>query len=261
MTEGETVEVPLDQLEIFTGQSRENFDDAELGNLAESIKKNGLLQPGVAVLDEGRNQLVLVAGERRLRACKIAGKTTMAVKVIRGKFTQAELLDMNMAENLLREDLNPVERAKGFQRLMLLGKLTASEVAGRLKVSNAMVSRDLSLLELPDELQQQVIKGTLPSSVAASLARLADDETRHYLASLHADGTLSRDGVTAEVNNRLEKPSRPKRDRLAIKLDGDVCVTVSAGVTLNASHLNQVIEAIRREIKRLQEGTASLRVG
>jgi ParB family transcriptional regulator, chromosome partitioning protein len=96
----EILHVPLDEIDIFSGQSHEYFDDGELSQFADNIKINGLLQPGIVWHDPGRNRLVLVAGERRYRALKRAGIATMAVKVLRGPSTQGELLRINPTEKI-----------------------------------------------------------------------------------------------------------------------------------------------------------------
>lgn len=245
-------DVPLEEIDIFSGQSREDFDDGELEKLAENIKINGLLQPGIAWLDPGRNRLVLVAGERRYRASKRAGLATMAVKVIRGNLSQGELLRINLAENLQRASLNPIERGKGFRRMMQLEGLNASEVATRLSVSNAMVSRDLALLDLPEILQEAVASGELPASVGSTIARLADDETRLFLAGQYANGLLTRDGVARAVKQSKPKGKAARPQRLAVKLSG-LSVSVS-GKALTLDTLLSVLGRLSKEAKALKDG-------
>jgi ParB family chromosome partitioning protein len=214
---------------LFVNQSREHFNPAELRALADNIRVNGQLQPGVAWLDPGRNRLVLVCGERRYRALKLAGLPTMAVTVLRGPMTQGQMLQRNLAENLLRASLNPIERAKGFQRLMQLEELTASAVAERMNVSNATVSNALALLELPESLQAKVAAGVLPASVGVHIARIEDDETRRSLAEKYEGGQLNREGVADEAK-RLLKSGRKKKGgkppRLSATLSG-LSVSVS----------------------------------
>ena len=171
MPDEEILDVPLQDIDFFVNQAREGIDEAELRQLADNIKTNGQLQPGVAWYDAGRGRFILLCGERRFRALKtIAGMTTMCVKVLRGTMTPGQMLQINLAENLQRASLDPIERGKAFRRLMQLENLTASEVAARMSVSNAMVSRDLSLLDLPDFLQHKIASGELPSSVGAHIA-------------------------------------------------------------------------------------------
>ena len=136
MGDDEIRDVPLGDIDLFVNQSREHFDEALLHQLADNIKTNGQLQPGVAWLDPGRGRLVLICGERRFRALKMCGKPTMSLKVLRGNVTLGQMLQLNLAENIQRSSLNPVERAKAFRRLMQLEELTASEVAVRMNVSS-----------------------------------------------------------------------------------------------------------------------------
>ena len=151
----------------------------------------------------------------------MAGIPTMCVKVIRGHLTPGQMLQMNLAENIQRCSLNPIEKAKAFRRLMQLEDLTATEAAARMNVSNATVSRDLSLLDLPESLQCRVASGTLPASVAAALARLEDDEARRDLADQYCDGRRNRDGIVAEVGALLKPGSKPdKKPRLGFKIGG-----------------------------------------
>jgi ParB family chromosome partitioning protein len=253
LLEHEIQQVPLVDLDIFVGQSRESFDEAELDALADSLKEVGQLQPGVAWFDEARERLILICGECRLRALKKIGAPTMAVKVIRGKLTQSQMLSMNFAENVMRANLNPLERAKAFRRLMQLEDITASEVALRLHVSNAMVSRDLAILELSPELQQRVASGVLPSSVAASLARLGDDDARRFLAEQFGTGNLSRDEVTVEVNKQLNKPSRARPVRVAGKHEGVTFSFAFAAGQATPDALLKAIESIRLKLRELQK--------
>src|SRR5947208_1607335 len=103
----EILNAPLEDFDLFVNQSREDFDGAELQSLADNIRRNGQIQPGLAWMDSGRNRLVLICGERRYRALKLTGLPTMAVKVIRGHLTQGQMLQYNLAENIIRSSLNP----------------------------------------------------------------------------------------------------------------------------------------------------------
>jgi ParB family chromosome partitioning protein len=252
--DGESRDVPLEDIDVFVTQSRERFDAVELQQLADNIKTNGLLQPGV-VLDSGRGRLTLICGERRYRALKLAGFATMAVKVIHGQLTPGQMLQMNLAENIQRSSLNSIERGKAFRRMMQLENLTASDVASRMNVSNATVSRDLSLLELPDSLQARVVSGKLPASVAAHIARVSDDDTRRMLADQYDGGELNRDGIASGVS-RLLKPEQKgdKKPRLAVKLGG-LAISVTPGQTdkFTFENLLSVLGRLSRAAKALQD--------
>jgi ParB family chromosome partitioning protein len=225
--DGEIQIVPLADIDLFVNQSREQFDEAELRHLADNIKTNGLLQPVVGCRDAGRGRFVLICGERRFRASRLAGLASIAMKVIPGPLSPGQMLQINLAENIQRCSLNPVERGKAFRRLMQLEDLSASEVAARMNVSNATVSRDLSLLELPEALQAAVASDELPASVAASIARLDDERACVAIADRYRSGGLNRAAVVEEVNQQLHPGGKPdKPSRVVLK---------SAGVSISVS--------------------------
>jgi ParB family transcriptional regulator, chromosome partitioning protein len=244
--------VPLEEIDLFVNQSREDFDEGELKQLADNITINGLLQPGVGWLDPGRNRIVLICGERRFRALKLAGKTSMPLKILRGHLTPGQMLQINLAENIKRCSLNPIERGRAFKRLMQLEDLTATEVAARMTVSNATVHRDISLLDLPEALQAKVVSGELPATVGSHIARVEDDETRRGLADQYANGVLNRPGLVAAVNGKLNK-GKSKPARLAIKLGGvSICLSGPADkLTLDSIH--SVLGRMSREAKSLKD--------
>jgi ParB family chromosome partitioning protein len=214
----EILHVPLDQIDPCVHQSREHFDEAEEIGLAESLKADGQLAAGLAQYDAGRGRYVLIIGERRLRALRRAELPTMALKVLRGNLTPGQMLAMNLAENIQRASLNPVERARAFRRLMQLESLTATEVAARMGVSNATVSNSLDLLDLSESLQARVAKGQLPATVAAHIARVDDDATRRELADQYGSGILDRAGVAARVKGLLDpKPRGGGPPRLSVR--------------------------------------------
>ena len=255
----EIVNVPLADIDLFVNQSREHFDEEELRRLADDLLLRGQLQPGVCWLDAGRNRLVLVAGERRFRALKLAGLATMTVKVIRGNLTQGQMLLINLAENLQRASLNPIERGKGFRRLMQLEGLNASEVASRLNVSNATVSRDLALLDLPEILQEAVASGDLPASVGSTLARIDDDETRLFLAEQYRNGLLTRDGVAGAVKQAKPKGKATRPQRLAVKLGGLAISIAGKPDKLTIDTLSTVLGRLAKDARSLKDqGTTDI---
>lgn len=255
MVAGDDIQsIPVEELIPFVGQSRERFDEAELRELANDIKTNGLLQPGVAWFDAGRGKYVLICGERRWRALKLAGLAAMEVKILRGSLTQAQMLAMNIAENIQRASLNPIERAKAFQRLAQLEDLSGTEVAERLHVSGATVSRELALLGLSEELQGRIAAGVIPASVGYLLTRLPDDGARQELAEQVAAGKLSRARVEEIVGERSgRKPGRPKDARLVCRLEG-LTIRVSGGEPPSWEGLIKAFDRLKREAQKLKDG-------
>jgi ParB family transcriptional regulator, chromosome partitioning protein len=247
------IDAPIEDIDLFVNQSREDFDEEELRRLADDIKQNGLLQAGVCWLDPGRMRLVMICGERRYRACKMAGKTTMAVRVIRGNLSPAQMLQINLAENIQRASLNPIERGKAFRRLMQLEDLNASEVAVRMSVTVSMVSRDLSLLDLPEILQARIVDGELPASVGSHIARIDDDETRRAFAQRYQSGELTRDGVAREIKNLSRPKGGVKPQRLAVKLAGLSVSVAGKPDKLTLDTLLSVFGRIVKDAKALKD--------
>jgi ParB family chromosome partitioning protein len=253
--QGEVIEVPLEEIDRFVHQSREVFDDEVDGRLADDIKQNGMHQPVVCWLDPHRKRLVLICGERRLRASKRAGKSTISVRVIRGDMSLGQMIQMNLAENIQRASLNPIERGKAFRRLMQLEELNASEVATRMNVTVSMVSRDLSLLDRPEALQSKVAAGELPASVGAHISRIEDEETRRAFAERYRSGELTRDGVAREIK-ALSRPKggAAKPQRLAVKFAGLSISVAGKPDKLTIDTLLGVFTRICKEAKTLKDG-------
>jgi ParB/RepB/Spo0J family partition protein len=163
--------VALSRIHVEDGfNPRQRFDEAELERLAQSIRLRGLLQP-LVVSPNGGDDFRLVAGERRYRAAALASLTEVPV-IVRQVSEDTRGLDDALVENMTRKDLDPVEEAKGFQRL-LDGGLTRRGVAELLGVSQKLVGDRLQILALPEELHEQVADGTIPPSAVKPLAELA----------------------------------------------------------------------------------------
>ena len=181
-------EIPLDRIEPDPDQPREEFDEESLQRLAESLKTKGQLQPIRVRWDEGRMVYVIICGERRWRAAKLAGLATITAMIVDGPIDPAELLAFQLIENCLRDDLRPIEQARALKQLMDRNGWSTRQLARELALSQSHVVRALTLLELPIEVQEQVEQGrfrprrlprspssiiprTRPRSPPASLAR------------------------------------------------------------------------------------------
>ncbi len=256
MSSEEILDIPVEELLASVIQSREVFDQAELIALAGDIQQNGQLQAGVAWFDPGRGKYVLVCGERRWRAIKLAGLPTMAVRVIQGNVTLGQMLTLNLSENLQRASLSAIERAKAFRRLAQLEGITSKQVAERMHVSVATVSRDLALLDLPEHLQSQIASGVIPASVGYELSRLSEHpQAQTELAAAIAAGQVSRARVSELVRTRLGNgKEKAKPPRLAFKLGGlSVSVTAGQPDRLNIDNLAQIFGRVSKEAKTLRD--------
>ena len=196
-------ELPVDQLEPNVRQPRDRFDDAELGALAGSIAKRGVIQPLVVTADPGRGGAYrIVAGERRWRAARKAGLETVPV-VVREVGSDVELLELALVENLQRSDLNALEEAEAFRALSEEFGLSQQEIADRLGRSRAAVANSLRLLRLPQAVQDRIRSGALTAGQARPLLSLGDERRQVELAA-----RAERESLSARELERIASSGR-----------------------------------------------------
>ena len=198
--------VKITKLEPNKDQPRKNFDEDALEELAESIKQYGLIQPIVAQ-DRG-DHYEIIAGERRWRAARIAG--LKEVPVIIKHYTEQEIVEISLIENIQRENLNPIEEAQAYKRLLTEFHLKQDEVAERVSKSRTAVTNSMRLLKLCDEVQQMVIDDMLSTGHARALIAIEDPEEQYAVAQKIFDEKLSVRDVEKLVKN-LHKPVKPKK--------------------------------------------------
>lgn len=167
--------VPIERIVPNPHQPRQHFAHGDLDDLIASIKKHGVLQP-LVVTTKGDGTYELIAGERRLRASSMAGLTEVPI-VVRAAAAQ-EKLELALIENIQRADLNPIEEAKAYQILMRDYDLTQEAVADQLGKSRAVIANTLRLLDLPQEIQDAVQSGKVPSTAARALLSLRDPDAQ-----------------------------------------------------------------------------------
>lgn len=173
---GAPLEIPVERIVPNPQQPRRSFDETELGRLAESIGRHGVLQPVVVREREGVYELVV--GERRWRAARLAGRPTIPAVV--KDVTARELLEVALVENVQRHDLNPIELALAF-RALLDGGATQEEVGRRVGVDRSSVANHVRMLELPRELQADVEEGRISAGHAKALLQVQSPERRRHL--------------------------------------------------------------------------------
>ena len=166
-------DMSLDKITANPNQPRKNFDEQALRELAESIKKHGVIMP-IVVNDNGDGSYMIIAGERRFRASKLAGKNTIPV-VIRN-YSDREIKEISLIENLQREDLNPIEAATAMKQLMIDYKLTQDELAERIGKSRPAIANTLRLLHLCPEVMSLVSEGKLSAGHARTIVLLPAEE-------------------------------------------------------------------------------------
>jgi len=190
-------EIPVEIIFSNKYQPRKYFAQKDLEELAASIKEHGILQPLVVVeKDEGRGY-ELVAGERRLRASKIAG--LKVVPAIVRDYGELERLELALIENIQRSDLNPIEEASAYQKLNDNFGLTHDQIAKRMGKSRPVISNAIRLLGLPDEIQKALAEGKITEGHAKILMELKDDEKRLALFKRVLSEKLTITDTTHEV--------------------------------------------------------------
>jgi ParB family chromosome partitioning protein len=200
------LEIPLEKIGPDPDQPREEFEPEALARLAESIQTRGLLQPISVRWVEARGQYVIIAGERRWRAATMAGLATMSCVVVDRPMGPGELLALQCVENLLREDLRPVEEARAFRTLMEVNGWSGNQLAKEIGVSQPSVVAALKLLALPEPVQDLVEAGELPASSASAIASLDDPAEQAQVAARVVSEGLSRAETVEAVRKAASRP-------------------------------------------------------
>ena len=210
-TKGAETVVKITKVEPNRSQPRKNFDEDALQELADSIKQFGLLQP-ILVRDKGE-YYEIIAGERRWRAAKLAG--LKEVPVIIRNYSSQEIVEISLIENIQREDLNPIEEAQAYKRLLTEFNLKQDEVAERVSKSRTAVTNSMRLLKLCDGVQQMIIDDMLSTGHARALIPIEDPELQLQLAQRIFDEKLSVREVEKLVKSIL-KPAeeKPKKEEI-----------------------------------------------
>ncbi|MBD5632520.1 MAG: ParB/RepB/Spo0J family partition protein [Clostridia bacterium] len=213
-------EMSLDKIYANPNQPRKNFDEQALKELADSITKHGVIMP-IVVNDNNDGTYMIIAGERRFRACKLAGRNTIPV-VIR-KYSAREIKEISLIENLQREDLNPIEAATAMKQLMIEYKLTQDELAERIGKSRPAVANTLRLLNLCPEVMMMVAEGKLSAGHARTIVPLPAEEQLNF-----ANDTIKSQYSVRELEKKvrafnippevLEERKKKKRALASIEL-------------------------------------------
>ncbi len=201
--------VKIAKVEPNRDQPRKNFDEDALQELADSIKQFGLLQP--ILVQDRKEYYEIIAGERRWRAAKLAG--LREVPVIVRNYTDQEIVEISLIENIQREDLNPIEEALAYRRLLEEFHLKQDEVAERVSKSRTAVTNSMRLLKLCDNVQQMIIDDMLSTGHARALIPIEDEELQLQLAQRIFDEKLSVREVEKIVKGILKPESeKPKKE-------------------------------------------------
>lgn len=208
--------VPLDKIRPNHLQPRKNFDPERLGELAASIKEHGLAQPIVVSFDAQTQTYELIAGERRMRATELAGLKEIEV-VVRAPADDRERLAIAMVENLQREDLNQIEEALGYLRLMKEFQVSQSQLAQVMSKSKSVISNTLRLLDLPEEMQKALQFGTITEGHARALLMIENPLEKQRLFKMITEQKLSVrmvEDLARKISEGLNMPDLEPEERL-----------------------------------------------
>jgi ParB family chromosome partitioning protein len=219
--EGGATELDLGIISPNPEQPRTEIDEAGVAELADSIKKVGVLQP-IIVRPLG-DEYQIIAGERRWRAAKAAGLERVPVRILAS--TEIESLELALIENLQREDLNPIEEARGYRKLLNEYQMTQSELADKVSKSRSTITNALRLLDLPEEVQEMVHTGRLSAGHARAILAVPDEGARLRLAqkttaeglSVREVENLARLYAAGQSAQKSARPAAPKAYKIVAR--------------------------------------------
>lgn len=199
----------INMVEPNRDQPRKNFEEDALLELADSIKQFGVLQP--LLVRKQKDYYEIIAGERRWRAAKMAGMKE--VPVIVKEFTEQEIVEIGLIENIQRENLNPIEEAMAYKRLMEEFGLKQDEIAERVSKSRTAVTNSMRLLKLDERVQQMIIEDMISTGHARALLAIEDRDQQYELANMIFDEKLSVRDVEKLVKS-LKNPKKVKEKKV-----------------------------------------------
>ena len=199
------IELPLNKVEPDRDQPRKNFNEDSLLELSESIKKHGVFQP--LLVQKKDDYYKIIAGERRWRAAKIAGLKT--VPVIIKDLSEQEIAEIQLIENIQREDLNPIEVAEGYRQLIDKFHMTQDELAEKVSKSRTAITNSLRLLKLDERVRQMVIEDMITTGHARALLAIDDKNKQYEFAQMVFDKKMT----VREVEKAIRNISKEKKEK------------------------------------------------
>lgn len=203
--------VKINQVEPNRDQPRKEFDEDALLELADSIKQFGILQP--LLVQKKKDYYEIIAGERRWRAAKLAG--IKEVPVVIKTYTDQEILEISLIENIQRENLNPIEEAMAYKRLLEEFSLKQDEVAERVSKSRTAVTNSMRLLKLSKKVQQMIVDDMITTGHARALLAIDDEEQQYTIANKIFDEKLS----VRETEKLVKTLKNPKKEQKVEKVE------------------------------------------
>ncbi len=202
----DTEYVKISLVEPNRDQPRKQFDEDALYELSDSIKQHGIIQPLIVIKKDDYYEII--AGERRWRAAKLAG--LKEVPIIVKDYSELEIVEIALIENIQRENLNPIEEAMAYKKLLNEYNLKQDEIAERVSKSRTAVTNMLRLLKLNDKVQQMIIDEMISTGHARALLAIEDEEFQHQLALKIFDEKLS----VREVEKIIKDIKNPKKEKI-----------------------------------------------
>lgn len=234
------VVLKINEVEPNREQPRQNFDEDALIELAESIKRYGIIEPLLVKKED--NYYKIVAGERRWRAAKIAG--LKEVPVVIKDYSNQEIMEVALIENIQREDLNPIEEAQAYQSLIREYNLKQDEVAERVSKSRAAITNAMRLLKLDERVQQMVIEDMISSGHARTLLGIEDSEQQYNLAMEVFDKKLSvreTEKLVKSYNNpsKITEKKLPENDFIYRDMEEQLKTSVGTKIVIKNKDKNK----------------------
>lgn len=231
-------------------QPRVEFTQDALDRLSQSIRDKGQLSPIRVRWSEGLGKWLIVSGERRWRATRLAGLPTIDCHFHEGDLSRSEVLEEQLIENLLREDLRPIEEARAFSALIGLNGWSGKQLADSLRIPASKVTRSLALLKLPADIQESVARGAIAARSAYELSKVDDVERRRSLAERAAAGAITSDGLAKAVRSRKGKAAPKSRNaRLTFLAQEGWKVVVTAGRKGTYHEVEQALVEALEEVR------------
>lgn len=222
-------DIELDKIVPNRYQPRREFSDDSIKELAETLDKDGLLQP-IVVREDGEDQYEIIAGERRYRAAKSLNWET--IPAIVNNMNDDQAASLALIENLQREDLNPIDEAKAYTNLMKLNDLTQTALAKDMGKSQSYVANKLRLLKLDDDVQKALVEGKITARHGRALLNLSDDDQERVLKEIEEKGlnVKQTEEIAKDVNayfNPKPKEKETKRERVVKRIPKDLKVQIN----------------------------------
>ncbi len=242
--------IELAQIMADPEQPRTKFDSGQIERLAKSLNsETGQIQAIVVRWLPEHSKYMVVTGERRFRAAQHAKLPTLECKISGEDIDERELRKTQLVENLLREDLKPLEEAHAINAYKDSNSLTGKQAAEALGISESRVSRALKLLTLPKEVQQQIEEGAVSRTVAYEISKLGNDEVQTRLATTASETGLSKRTISKAVSRRKGKAKRVALSKtLKFSCRHGIEISIKVPIERNYSHVREAVDDLAEDV-------------